>query len=298
MAVTTAAVVAAGATVYGASQSGKAAGEAADTQAESAASGVAEQRRQFNQVVSLLSPYHEAATGSGQIQQSELVDDRSGDWKPNAALYQGSPEYRAAWDEMIAEHKDKYGVAPSSARGSDASIAQNRLMQKFDLAGYNKSQPQGSLSAQRDLLGLNGPEAQAAAYGQIEKSPIFTGLIKQGETGILQNASATGGLRGGNTQGALAQFRPALLNQLIQQQYSNLGGITTIGQASAAQQAVAAGNTGTNVANLLGQQGAAVAGGQLAQAGIQSQAIGNLANIAGTYLGASGSGSYTGAQGF
>lgn len=285
MAATTAAVVGAGAAAYGASQSGKAAGEAADTQAEAAATGAKQTKYQFDKMVELLSPYHEAATGIGQIKQSELVDDRSGDWKPNAALYSGSPEYRAAWDKMIADHKAKYGVAPSASRGSDATAAQNQLMQQFDLKAYNKAQPQGSLSAQRDLLGLNGPEAQASAYNQIEKSPIFTGLIKQGETGILQNASATGGLRGGNTQGALAQFRPALLNQLIQQQYSNLGGLTQVGQASAAQQAAGSVQTGANLANLSAQQGAAVAGGQLAQAGIQSQLIGNLANIAGTYAG-------------
>lgn len=285
MAVTTAAVVGAGAAAYGASQSGKAAGDAADAQAGAAGAGIDEQRRQFNQIVSLLSPYNEAATGSGRIQQSALVDTTSGDWRPNSTLYRNSPEYRAEWDKMIAEHKAKYGVAPSAKRGSNPGAAQTRLMQKFDLEAYNKKQPQGSLNAQKDLLGLNGPEAQAAAYSQIEKSPIFTGLIKQGETGILQNASATGGLRGGNTQGALAQFRPALLNQLIDQQYSRLGGLTQIGQASAAQQAAQGQQTGSNISALLGQQGAAIAGGQLAQAGIQSQLVGNLANIAGTYAG-------------
>lgn len=86
-------------------------------------------------------------------------------------------------------------------------------------------------------------------------------------------------------QGALAQFRPALLNQLIQQQYSNLGGLTSVGQASAAQQAAAGQATGQTIADLYGQRGAALAGGQLAQAGIQSQLVGNLANIAGTYAG-------------
>src|SRR5262249_85331 len=88
----------------------------------------------------------------------------------------------------------------------------------------------GSLLAQQNLIGLNGTDAQQTAINNLQNSPEFTGLIKQGETGILQNAAATGGLRGGNVQQALAQFRPQLLANLINTQYSRLGGLTNIGQ--------------------------------------------------------------------
>jgi hypothetical protein len=74
----------------------------------------------------------------------------------------------------------------------------------------------------------------------------------------------------------LAQFRPALLSSLIEQQYGRLGGMTALGaettgnlarlgQASAAGTGAAAQTTGTNVATLLGQQGAAQAGAEIAQ---------------------------------
>ncbi len=219
MAVTTAAVVGAGAAVYGASQAGKGAEKAADTQAEASEAGIAEQRRQFDKIAELLSPYVSAGTGA--------------------------------------------------------------------------------IGQQQAILGLSGPAAQKSAISGVEQSPYFKSVFQQGENAILQNASATGGLRGGNVQGALAQFRPALLNQLIQQQYSNLGGLTNVGQASAAQQAVAAGNTGTNISNLLGQQGAAIAGGQLGAASSNAQLAGSLANLGGIVAGAYGGGSpYTGAQGF
>jgi len=82
---------------------------------------------------------------------------------------------------------------------------------------------------------------------------------------LLQRASATGGLRGGNIQGALAQFRPQLLSSLIDQQYGRLGGMTALGQQSAAGVGTAGLQTGVNVANLLGQQGAAQAGAEIAQ---------------------------------
>ena len=123
-----------------------------------------------------------------------------------------------------------------------------------------------AIGQQQALLGLGKPEAQQQAIAALQRSPQFQALQQQGENALLQNASATGGLRGGNIQGALAQFRPALLSSLIDQQYNRLGGLSTIGQNAAAGTGAAAQTMGTNVTNLLGQQGAAAAGGELAQA--------------------------------
>lgn len=206
MAATTAIVagtVAAGA--YSANKSAKASKNAADAQSEAADAGVAEQRRQFDQLVELLSPYAKAGTGS--------------------------------------------------------------------------------LAAQQDILGLNGKHAQNAAVKGVETSPYFQGIAQQGENAILQNASATGGLRGGNTQGALAQFRPALLNQLVQQQYQNLGGITSLGQNSAAQTGNAGMQSANNIGNLLAQGGAAQAGGIIGAQNAQNQLIGSLAGLGGAAIG-------------
>lgn len=127
---------------------------------------------------------------------------------------------------------------------------------------------QDALGAQSDLLGLSGPEAQAAAMEQIQSSPMFTGLVEQGENAILQNAAATGGLRGGDTQGALAQYRPQMLNQAIQQRFQNLGGITGQGLAGAQQQAA--------LAQDLGNVGAS---GELANYNLQRGFIGDLAGL-------------------
>jgi hypothetical protein len=112
-------------------------------------------------------------------------------------------------------------------------------------------------------LGLSGPEAQKAYVAEQEQSPIFQALRQQGETSILQNASATGGLRGGNVQGALAQFSPALLNQFLTQKYDQLGGMTKLGQNSAAGVGTAGMESATSIADLLGQAGAARAGSAL-----------------------------------
>ena len=131
------------------------------------------------------------------------------------------------------------------------------------------------------LTGAAGADAQRAAIEAIEQGPEFAAMARQGENAILQNASATGGLRGGNVQGALAQFRPQILSGLIEQQYTRLGGLATAGQNAAANVGTAGMRTGENVSNLLAQQGAAQAGAALAQ----GQAWGNLLGSAGTAIG-------------
>lgn len=178
-------------------------------------------------------------------------------------------------------------AADAQSAASDASIEEQR--RQFDklvelLSPYTKA-GEGSLAAQQDLLGLNGADAQKAALSGIETSPYFQSTAQQGENAILQNASATGGLRGGNTQGALAQFRPQLLNQLVQQQYQNLGGLTALGQSSAAQQGNAGMQSANNIGNNLQQRGAAQAGGIIGAQNAQNQFLGQLSQLGGLAIG-------------
>lgn len=139
----------------------------------------------------------------------------------------------------------------------------------------------GAMGAQQNLLGLNGAAGQQSAINALQGSPQMQAMLQQGENALRQNASATGGLRGGNTQAALAQFRPQLLNQMIQQQFSNLGGLSQMGQASAAGQASAGVQTGANIGNLLQQGGAAQAGAAMAQGGATQQGFKNLLGLGG-----------------
>jgi len=143
----------------------------------------------------------------------------------------------------------------------------------------------GALGGQQDILGLNGAGAQQGAIAGIQSSPQFTALAQQGEDAILANASATGGLRGGNVQGALGQFRPQLLAQLIDQQYSRLGGLTSLGQNAAAGVGNAGMATGNNITQLLGQQGAAQAGAALSAGQANSQFINSATNAFGSFIG-------------
>jgi hypothetical protein len=185
--------------------------------------------------------------------------------------------------------------AASQAAGTQAASAQagiNEQGRQFDalqklMTPFVEAGTQG-LSGQQSLLGLNGADAQHNSIYSIRTGPQFQSMLQQGENSILSNASATGGLRGGNTQAALAQFSPQLLSQLIDSQYSKLGGLTSLGQNSAAGVGNAGMQTGANVANLLQQQGAATAGGQLAQGGVAASGINTGLQALGMYKGLGG----------
>jgi len=163
------------------------------------------------------------------------------------------------------------------------------------LRPYMEAGPQ-ALEQQQILAGLRGPEAQRAAIDALAANPEFQALSRQGEEALLQRASATGGLRGGNIQGALAQYRPAMLQDYITQQYGRLGGLTALGQttsqniaalgqASASGQAANALQTGANIAGLYGDIGAARAGNALAQGQMWGGILGAASKFGGSVTG-------------
>jgi len=182
-----------------------------------------------------------------------------------------------------------YVASRSAGKAADAQVQSSRegieeQRRQFDaiqelLRPYVES-GETALQGQENLIGLGGQEAQQQAISGLEQSPQFQTLIQQGEEALLQNASATGGVRGGNLQGALAQFRPQILSQLIESQFGKLGQLTQTGQASAAGAAAAAQNTGNQITGLLGQQGQARAGEQLARGQAISGVTNSIADVA------------------
>ena len=179
-------------------------------------------------------------------------------------------------------------AAQTQAEASDEQIAetQRQFDRMVELLTPFITPGEQAIAAQSDILGLGGPEAQQAQIDAVEQSPEFQALARQGEEAILANASATGNLRGGNTQAALAEFRPQLLNQLLQQRFANLGGLTQLGQSSAAGSAAQGIQSGAQIADILGQRGAALAGGQLARGSLNRVAFGDALNIGKAFAGA------------
>ncbi len=145
-----------------------------------------------------------------------------------------------------------------------------------------------ALTKQGDFLGLNGSQPQQAILDSVQNSPYFQSMSQQGSNAILQNASATGGLRGGNTQDALAKFQPALLQQVLEQYYTRLGGLSSQGENAAAMTGNAGVQAGSNISNLYQQQGAAIAGGALAQGKEQAGYANAITSGLGAFTGLGG----------
>lgn len=251
-----------------------AANKASKAQTDSAAMGVAEQQRQFDALQKLLQPYVQAGTG---VEATGPVFD-------GATYLAQNPDVAA--DPYFAQNPEEHFRIYGWNEGRAKPMTQGTPGQK------------GALQSQQDLIGLNGAGAQQSAIDQLKTSPAFTSLLAQGENSILQNASATGGLRGGNTQAALAQFSPALLAQTINDQYARLGGLTQLGQNSAAMTGSAGMAAGSGISALLQQQGAAQAGNALAQGQATAGMWNSLAGGVGTFAGLGRAGASSAGSGF
>lgn len=192
-----------------------------------------------------------------------------------SAVVGGISSAQAARSQRSASRR----ATEAQERAAEASLEEQRrqfdvvqeLFQPYVQAGT------GSLAEQMRLIGLGGEEAQQEAITAIQAGPEYQELIRSGEQAILQNAAATGGLRGGNVQRSLAQFRPQVLSNLINQQYQRLGGISQLGQASAARQAAQGSAISGGIAQTQADLGAALAQGQLAQGQATANMWGNIA---------------------
>lgn len=161
--------------------------------------------------------------------------------------------------------KASKGAARVQQQGAERATA---LLEPWAATGVRANE------AQADLIGLNGAGPQGTSIEALKGGAEFGALKKTGEEAILANASATGGLRGGNVQGALAQYDQTLLGQLINQQYARLGGLSRDGFNAVNGQASAAGDAG-----------AAEAGGILGSGKAMVGTVNGLANAAGVYMG-------------
>jgi hypothetical protein len=235
-----------------------------------------------------------------------------------ATLIGGSMQSRAA-------EKAAGAAAGAQVASAEAGIEEQR--RQFDeiskllapyvsagagaLPGYAPFQAAGQTAFEQQLAltGVRGTGAQQAAIRDLERSPEMQAMVRQGEEALLQQASATGGLRGGNVQAALAQFRPQMLARQIETQLGRLSGIAAtglgatgelagLGQAAAARQAALGGATGSAISGLLGQQGQARAGAALAGgASPVGQFLSAVPGMAGTYFGMTGQSPFSGSLG-
>lgn len=299
-----------GSAVIGGVVASSSASKAAKAQTQAADAAAAEQRAARDALQAQLAPYSAVGLPALQAQMNLLgLGTKTTNWE---AYARSNPALMRAFEaQRVAPPAPTFGAPPAGVSfGGFGGFGEfggqaPRVMEGLDRFGepivdvgaygttqYGQptAQPGGIQSlaefAQKYYqdTGINAGDdiskfiidPQQQAINEIEQGAAFKALAQQGENAILANASATGGLRGGNVQGALAQFRPALLNQFIEQQYNRLGNMAKIGQASAAGVGAAGVDAATNIGNALTAAGQAQAGNYLAQGNAINQALGNV----------------------
>lgn len=186
-----------------------------------------------------------------------------------SALVGGVVSTKAAKSAASSQTAASKTAADAQVQSNQAAIdaAKEQFAQIRQLLSPYTSAGHVAIKAQRSLLGLNGEQQQAQAIENIKSGPLYQQLLESGNENILSNAAATGSLRGGNTQAALMQYAPTLLNQLTQQQLGNYGALASLGENAAA----GVGNAGMSMSGqvqnaLIGagnaQANAALIGGQ------------------------------------
>tara|TARA_R110000782_G_scaffold203610_1_gene292160 strand:- start:333 stop:1169 length:837 start_codon:yes stop_codon:yes gene_type:complete len=135
-----------------------------------------------------------------------------------------------------------------------------------------------ALSRQKALLGFGSPEEQSSAMSDFNESPAQQFIRQRQEKALLANASATGGLGGGNIQTALQEQAANIAGSQYGDYYNRLAGLSGTGQQAASTQGQLGANMVSNVQqgyNASGQaQASGILGAQQANAGLAQTAIG------------------------
>lgn len=280
--------------LIGANQKSKAAEGAANAQLKGTRAALEEEQRQFDismqeyqrkqalleqqqaQTTRLMTPYIQAGQGAlFELMALSGVAVPEQPTVPQGMTYQPS----------VSEQKS---LLPTKTMDTSGNLTTQQGGMQSIGGGQQQPQIQQVQGVTSPYAGMTGEEAQAAAIEKISQSPLLQSQMQQAEEAMLQNASATGGLRGGNTQAALAQLRPQMLQQAIEQQYARLGGLSGGGQSAALNlpyQQTSAMPT-SNAAQYLQNMGGIQAANLMAQGNAQAGLYGDIASGLGTAAGA------------
>lgn len=236
-----------GSSIYGAVNNANATGKAAQTQADAA-----------KQAAANYAPWLGAGQSAlgAQMQLLGLGGGAGGiGGQPNYAAYvQNNPD-------LLAAYQSQQGLA----RGKSMEQFGQEHWQGYGQGESRPYTPFGTAGANGQGTAATG---QQSAIDALKQSPYYQSLYHNGEQATLANAAATGGLRGGNAERSLYNVGTDTLAQAFQQQFNNLGSLSSLGENAAA-----------GVGNGQIQAGAAQAGGILGSANANNQLASTIAGI-------------------
>ena len=144
------------------------------------------------------------------------------------------------------------------------------LQQPYREAGYEAIQ---------GLQGLADPNQRGQMLNDYYAGDEYQALQGQQNEQALRNAAATGGIRGGNTQAALANIAPSLGQNFLNNQQNQFTGLANMGMGAASQGAQGAQQFGIQQSALQQQIGQAQAQNTLTQGSIGSGLVNDLSGL-------------------
>lgn len=174
------------------------------------------------------------------------------------------------------------------AQASREGVAETRRQFDVTRADLLPSIEAGNLALeqQQALIGLSGPEAQQRVQAELQESPGQQFLRRRQERSLVRNASAIGGLGGGNVRTALQEQAVGFAQQDIENQFGRLGQIAGQGQASGFQSGQFGAQSTSEAARLNQAASEARASGILGQTQAQQQGSENIVAVGGALLSA------------
>ncbi len=171
-------------------------------------------------------------------------------------------------------------------------------------------QGEGLATGQSDPNVANGSLSAPFNPANLAQTPGYQFALQQGEQGVADQASATGGVGGGNTLKALTQYGQGLASTTYQQQFNDyltqqqqqFGNLQTLagsGQNAAANLGALGAQTGQNIGNNIIGAGNASAAGTVGATNAITGGINNLSSnyLLSSLLGGGGSGLFSGGGG-
>ena len=252
-----------------------AAREAAGLQASAAELGVEESRRQFDITERRLTEADKFARAQQQPFQQAGVRALEQQDQFNRAGASALQQQRILLGLGSGEEERLRSGERSKLEGEISDIEGAPRVFQFGDKGRREAEIAGitgeieGLEGRTFGSGLSAEQEQEQAFAKLQESPGQQFLRKRQERALLRNASAIGGLGGGNVRTALQEQAVGFAQQDLQNQFGRLGQIA--GQGRASTSALVAGGQGAAGASGQGALGTASSIGQFGRA--------NVANI-------------------
>lgn len=252
-----------GASIIGAGSSKKATSAAQAAQTAALQKGVTTLSNQQAQAQAATSPWTTTGASANdalaQLLGLSTPQTSNTDWNAYVA---GNPDVAAEWSRV--QPTGQFASAADYGKYHYQTYGQN---EGRDIAPYTQT--------------TGGQADQQGAIDALKASPLYQSLYGNGEEAVLQNASATGGLRGGNAERSLYNLGTDTLSKVIQQQVSNLGGVSQLGLGAQDSLNNLGAQNAQSIASLFGKQGDVQAGGILQRSAINNNLFNSVAGEAG-----------------